>query len=113
MARIKASLCGLLVYVSLCGASVPLGAAEPVGVDAPTRADIEDVATSDSTQPVPMGEMSQKEKERRREVCANEYDACYDQCNRFYANKKGWSKLGPCIGECKEKMAECMKKIPS
>ena len=65
-----------------------------------------------SATPIPMGEMSQAEKERRREACANEYTACYDQCNRFYANKRGWKKLGPCEADCSTKNTECMKKIP-
>lgn len=59
-----------------------------------------------------MAKMSAAEKERRKQVCENQYEACYDQCTRFYANKRGWKKLRPCQEECSKKLADCMAEIP-
>jgi hypothetical protein len=121
MTKLIASLGALLVFVCLGAASAggdirqePLRASAPLGGEAHARVDIEEVAvaqaTSDSTASVPMGGMSQKEKERRREVCANEYTACYDWCSR---SNKTPEKQRPCYDDCSKKNTECMKKIPN
>jgi hypothetical protein len=116
MVRVIASLCGLLVYGSLGVASIggePPGAEEPVRVKTPIKIEILEVATSGSAAPVPMGEMSQQEKERRREVCRKVHDQCYDQCTRFYSKKNLRKKLQPCYERCIDNMADCMKEIPN
>jgi hypothetical protein len=51
-------------------------------------------------------EMSDEEKERRREECQRSFDYCVDWCDRTKGGKK-------CEAECMKKIEECMKKIPS
>jgi hypothetical protein len=56
-------------------------------------------------------EMSDEEKERRREECNTAYEACDDWCKS--SNPKNETARWKCRDECKKKLAECMKKIPS
>jgi hypothetical protein len=56
-------------------------------------------------------EMSDEEKERRREECATAYLACVDWCKK--TNPKNPSARGKCDEECSKKNTECMKKIES
>jgi len=118
MTRVIASLCGLFVYISLGAASVwgePLSAAESAGLDAPTKAKVEEVVTPDSAASVPMGGMSADEKERRIRECETRHDQCYDQCTSFYAtskSKKVRDKLEPCYAKCARDVADCMERIP-
>ncbi len=51
-------------------------------------------------------EMSDDEKERRRQVCDNEEAACRDWCAR---SKQGQE----CYKKCWNNYVECLKKIPS
>src|SRR5262245_54279527 len=111
MTKLIASLGALLLFGSLGATSVggPLSASAPLDREAYAGADLEQAvvvqAKSGSTAPVPReGEMSDEEKERRREECNTAYEACRDWCTR----KKGGS---PCYKECMDKMAACMKKI--
>ena len=56
-------------------------------------------------------EMSDEEKERRREECATAYLACCDWCKS--SNPRSVGAREACIHECSKKNTECMKKIPS
>lgn len=58
-------------------------------------------------------EMSDEEKERRREVCAREYDACFDWCVKTTPKPSDAARRGQCIQDCSDKNTECMKKIES
>ncbi len=51
-------------------------------------------------------EMSDEEKERRRQVCDNEEAFCRDWCDR---SKQGQE----CYKKCWANYVECLKKIPS
>jgi len=115
------SLCGFLSASSVGGEGrvEPATSSDQTSARAMEAGDLQtgatELMTSGSTErrPAAPGEMSQEEKERRKQVCENEYEACYDQCTRFYANKRGWSKLQPCQRECGTKLGDCMGKIPS
>lgn len=80
--------------------------------EAPNEGVASQADADDSATPVPMGGMSDAEKERRKQVCETDWENCYDECTRFYANKRGWSKLPACQKICVDKLAECMAKIP-
>ena len=56
-------------------------------------------------------EMSDEEKERRREECATAYLACVAWCKS--SNPRSESARGRCDEECSKKNTECMKKIES
>ncbi|HRI62916.1 MAG TPA: hypothetical protein PK156_01730, partial [Polyangium sp.] len=56
-------------------------------------------------------EMSDEEKERRREECNTVFEHCWDWCGK--SNPKDESARWKCRDECKKKLAECMKKIES
>lgn len=56
-------------------------------------------------------EMSPEEKERRREVCNTEFEACWDWCGK--SNPKNESARWKCREECSKKNQECLKKIES
>jgi hypothetical protein len=58
-------------------------------------------------------EMSNEEKERRREECARVFDACFDWCIKTTPKPQDAPRRGQCIQDCKDKNTECMKKIPS
>ena len=51
-------------------------------------------------------DMSDEEKERRRQVCDNEEAYCRDWCGR---SKQGQE----CYKKCWDDYVECLKKIPS
>ena len=51
-------------------------------------------------------EMSDEEKERRRQVCDNEEAFCRDWCDRSEQGQE-------CYKKCWDKYVECLKKIPS
>jgi hypothetical protein len=116
MAKLMALLGALLLVGSLGAAPVdgdvrrePLSASGPLGGEAHASAALEEVAAaqakSDSTGTGRIGEMSEEEKERRREACMRENQVCCDECRR---NKWGQS----CYKECSEKLGRCMKPIP-
>jgi hypothetical protein len=56
-------------------------------------------------------EMSDEEKERRREECNTVYEACDDWCKK--SNPKDETARWKCRDNCKKKLADCMKKIES
>lgn len=91
----------------------PLSTSEPLIEEAHARADSENAgvaqATPDSTAPVPLGEMSDEEKERRRDACVTMFDDCEDRC---YKSKKRGSDFRICREKCVNSLANCMKKIP-
>src|SRR5688572_25112827 len=56
-------------------------------------------------------EMSEEEKERRREECARMYEYCYDAYTKRHP--KDPPARGRCQQDCSDKNTECMKKIES
>ena len=56
-------------------------------------------------------DMSDEEKERRREECNTVFEACWDWCGK--SNPKDESARWKCREDCKKKLADCMKKIES
>ncbi|MBK9266577.1 MAG: hypothetical protein IPM54_43165 [Polyangiaceae bacterium] len=56
-------------------------------------------------------EMSEEEKERRREECARMYEYCYDACTKRHPKEP--PARGRCQDDCSKKNTECMKKIES
>jgi len=56
-------------------------------------------------------EMSDEEKERRREECATAYLACVAWCKS--SNPRDQGARGRCDQECSDKNTACMKKIES
>lgn len=56
-------------------------------------------------------EMSEEEKERRREECAREYEFCFDWCGR--SNPRDAAARAKCRQDCSDKNTACMKKIES
>jgi hypothetical protein len=122
MTKLIAILGALLVFGSLGAASAggdirqePLGASAPLGGEAEARAGLEQVAVahakSDSTGSGRIGEMSDEEKERRRQVCNREYEACYDWCSQSERTKGAQRRCYET--KCNPKLAECMKQIPN
>jgi hypothetical protein len=87
---------------------VPLSAPAPLRGEAHAIAALEEVAVayakSGSTGAGRVGEMSDEEKERRRQVCERENQFCCDRCRDY---KKG----SDCYAECSRKLGECMKPI--
>lgn len=63
-----------------------LRASERLGAEASKSTDVDDIEAPqtlvDSTASVPMGDMSEEEKERRKQVCERRYEACRDWCNK-------------------------------
>jgi len=115
MTKLIAILGALLLVGSLGARPVegdvrrePLSAPGALGGEAHARADLEEVAAtqakSGSTVSVPIGQMSEEEKERRRQVCDREFEACRDWCTR---SKGGRS----CYEKCSIKLGDCMKPI--
>jgi hypothetical protein len=70
----------------------------------------DEVNASDAVQRL---EMSDEEKERRREECARMYEYCFDACGKRYPRPNQAPELGRCRQECSDKNTECMKKIES
>jgi hypothetical protein len=58
-------------------------------------------------------EMSDEEKERRREECVRMYDFCMEACDKRYPKPNQGAERGRCHQECSDKNTECLKKIPS
>jgi hypothetical protein len=122
MAKLIAILGALLVFGSLGAASAggdirqePLSTSAPSGGEAQARAGLEQVAVahakSDSTGSGRIGEMSDEEKERRREVCQRAFEARYDWCSQSERTKKAQKR---CYEEkCVPRLADCMKQIPN
>jgi hypothetical protein len=90
-----------------------LSAPAPSGGEALVRGDLEQVAvapaTSDSTASGRIGEMSDEEKERRRQVCDRELQWCRERCQDSYRDP---GKRSSCYSECSNKYAACLKPIP-
>jgi len=95
MRRMWLGICGALLFGAFAGLS---GVAQ--AHDEPNASDV-----------VLRQDMSDEEKERRREVCNTEFEFCWDWCGK--SNPKDASARGKCREDCKKKLAECMKKIPS
>lgn len=119
MAKLIASLGALLLFSSFGVTSVggslrndPLSATEPLDGEAHTGADVGMVAELtdfDPTVPVVMGEMSDEEKERRRDACVRMFEACEDRCA---SSKKRGANFRICRERCVNSLANCMKKVP-
>lgn len=112
MAKVIVSVSALFIYGSISAASVwraPFGAFDARDDEVPAVVEVEEIATSDATTPVPTGEMSEQEKNRRRDVCARIHDQCYDRCTSFYSKKR--NRLTSCYRRCANDLAECMKEI--
>jgi uncharacterized spore protein YtfJ len=79
----------------------PLSAPPPSGGEAHAGAGIDGVAVacakSDSTGSVPIGEMSDEEKERRKQVCDRENQFCCDRCQETIRDRKSRE---PCYRKC-------------
>ena len=56
-------------------------------------------------------EMSDEEKDRRRDECATMFDYCHDWCMK--TNKKSQEQRRCIEEDCVPKLEECMKKIPN
>jgi len=56
-------------------------------------------------------EMSDEEKDRRRDECATMFDYCHDWCMK--TNKKSREQRRCVEDDCVPKLEECMKKIPN
>ena len=95
MHRRLLGLCGVLLF-GLFGVSSGVASAHI------------EVQASDTVQRL---EMSDEEKERRREECNTAYEACYDWCAK--SNPKNLGARGKCQDECSKKNTECLKKIES
>lgn len=54
-------------------------------------------------------EMSEEEKDRRRDECARMFDYCHDWCMK--TNKKSREQRRCVEEDCVPKLEECMKKI--
>lgn len=63
-------------------------------------------ATNGSRAPGHIGDMSDEEKERRREVCDREKEYCDDWCGKTKGGSACWQ-------ECMKKYIACLKAIPS
>lgn len=63
-------------------------------------------ATNGSRAPGHIGDMSDEEKERRREVCDREKEYCDDWCGKTKSGRA-------CYNECMKKYTECLKAIPN
>jgi len=83
----------------------------PTGAVPEGGAAVQAAAGSTGRRPVVFQEMSDEEKERRREECARLYEHCYDWCGK--AHERGTAALRHCNQECSDKNTECMKKIPN
>jgi hypothetical protein len=53
-------------------------------------------------------EMSDEERERRKEVCDREYEFCYDWCSRSRRDRNEQRK---CYEDCSDKNVECLDKL--
>jgi len=53
-------------------------------------------------------EMSDEERERRKQVCDREYEFCYDWCSRSHRKSNEQRK---CYVKCSEKNVECLDKL--
>jgi hypothetical protein len=122
MTKVITCLGGLFLFGSLGAAPVggdirwePFSASAPLGGEAHAGADLGEVAVayakSDSTGSGRIGEMSDEEKERRREVCNREFEACYDWCSRSERTKAAQKDCY--VHKCNPRLIECMKKIPN
>lgn len=54
-------------------------------------------------------EMSEEEKERRRDECVTVYEHCYDWCSVSRRTKKEQEK---CYRDCSDALADCRARIP-
>jgi hypothetical protein len=54
-------------------------------------------------------EMSEEEKQRRRDECVTVYEHCYDWCSVSRRTKKDQEK---CYRGCSEDLADCRARIP-
>jgi len=59
--------------------------------------------------PAAPSEMSEEEKQRRKDVCVTEHDFCYDWCTK---SKRKSRDQALCYEDCARKLADCMAKIP-
>ncbi|HZH98010.1 MAG TPA: hypothetical protein VEX38_03490 [Fimbriimonadaceae bacterium] len=120
MAKLIAGLGALLLFGSFGVASAggdvraeTLDASEPLGGKAGVRAGRAEaavaLATSNSTKPIQVGEMSDEEKERRRDVCVRQFHACESRC---WSSKKKGSEFTICREACVRTLSSCMKAIP-
>lgn len=64
-----------------------------------------------SARPSLTQDMSDEEKERRREECNTAFEYCYDWCGR--STKFGTKARGECNDDCKRKLVDCMKRVPN
>lgn len=116
MTKFIASLCALSIYGSFGATALegepPLRAPDALDSKASVGS-VNDQVTSSDSAAMPMGQMSDEEKERRREVCARRHDQCYDRCTEAYSTKKFRAKLQPCYVRCAEEVRDCMKEIPN
>lgn len=53
-------------------------------------------------------EMSEEERERRKQVCERQYEFCYDWCTHSRPNKNEQRK---CYEDCTDKLTECLDKL--
>ena len=95
---------GIVLFCSMFGAAPAAGTIP----DEPTRPQIH--ARPTNPKPVAPHEMSDEEKERRREVCNREFEYCYDWCSK--TNKTAKQQRFCYEEKCVPKLADCMKQIP-
>ena len=121
MAKLIVSL-GALLYGSLGMASgvsdirqEPPRLSLTLAADVPTEAGpqgavtVQALASSTGRRPVVPQEMSEEEKDRRRDVCARQHDYCYDWCGR--STKFRTAERERCNKGCVDQLVDCMKQI--
>ncbi|UQA56220.1 hypothetical protein [Polyangium aurulentum] len=90
----------------------PLGSMLPESMPAEARsqaATVPGVTGSDAGRSTIKQDMSDEEKDRRRDECATLYEHCYDWCGK--STKPGSKARSECNRDCMQKLEECMKKI--
>ncbi len=70
--------------------------------------DVAEFAENVDDQTLERLEMSDEERERRKQVCDREYEFCYDWCSR--SNRKSDDQR-KCYVKCSEKNTECLDKL--
>ncbi|MRG94091.1 hypothetical protein [Polyangium spumosum] len=113
MAKLLLGLGALFLYGSL-GVASGIGDVRPEAQRPTLTSAANDTTNLGSREgtasPIPMGGISEDERERRVRECETLHDHCYDWCTR--SNLKDRKKLRLCYEDCADKLQDCMKKIP-
>jgi len=89
--------------------NAPLTALTTIDLNGNTAIEgIQAASAGSDRRPLAPGEMSEKEKERRREMCVREYRFCYHWCTE---SEETFGAEQRCFNKCSKKNTECIKKI--